>query len=243
MDTPGFYRRSHGFVADKPIYPRFRFQTTVNTLVYCSDTSPLDDPTAYREAYARMPAYRLAKIDSLASPEDRKRSMGAELLLRRALSDIGIKEYDVEYGENGKPFLADSEIYFNLSHSGTKVLCCLSDVDVGCDVERIRSINLAMARKHFHPSEYRVIESLEGDDRYDMFFRLWTLKESFMKATGLGLGLPLDSFRIVLDDGISVVQRVDDREYRFREFRLEDGYRCACCSLNYIENMKTVDLI
>ena len=111
-------------------------------------------------------------------------------------------------------------------------MCSVSDSDVGCDVERIRPIDLEIAKRYFFGTEYEAIADEEEDSRYDMFYRFWTLKESFMKATGLGFGIPLDSFRITLGKDIRVEQKVDDREYHLTEFSASDGYRYACCSVN-----------
>ncbi|MBO6268186.1 MAG: 4-phosphopantetheinyl transferase family protein, partial [Clostridium sp.] len=64
-----------------------------------------------------------------------------------------------------------------------------------------------------------------------LFFRFWTLKESFMKATGLGFRLPLDAFSIIPGpEGVTLRQQVDSRQYYFREYDLQDGYRYALCS-------------
>lgn len=64
-----------------------------------------------------------------------------------------------------------------------------------------------------------------------------------MKATGLGFELPLNEFRISLGDPITVEQHVDDRQYNFKEFFVNDGYRYACCSVNDdIGLMEQVDL-
>ena len=164
--------------------------------------------------------------------KDKKLSIGVELLLRKALSDLGEEMHDIELVKNNKPVLRGSDIHFNLSHSGTRVMCSVSDDDVGCDVEKIAPIYLDIARRFVFGSEYERIASANDEDRYDLFYRFWTLKESFMKVTGLGFELPLDSFRISLDDGISVDQDVDDRTYHFREFYLNDGYRYASCSIN-----------
>ncbi len=204
----------------------------MNTITYCSDTRWLDPQSIYDAAYGSLPRYRREKVDGFVFMKDKKLSIGVELLLRKALSDLGEEMHDIELVKNNKPVLRGSDIHFNLSHSGTKVMCSVSDDDVGCDVEKIAPIDLDIARRFFFGSEYERIASANDEDRYDLFYRFWTLKESFMKVTGLGFELPLDSFRISLDDGISVDQDVDDRTYHFREFYLNDGYRYACCSIN-----------
>ena len=204
----------------------------VKTVTYCSDVSFLDDPQVYDRAYESMPEYRRKKVDAFKFPKDKKLSMGVELLLRKAMSDLGEDMGDMSISKDGKPFLVGSKIQFNLSHSGTMAMCSVSDKEVGCDVELVEPIDLRIAEKFFFDSEYDTIASLEGDSRYEMFYRFWTLKESFMKITGLGMRLPLNSFRITLGDEIKVDQSVDDRQYHFREFFLDDGYRYACCSLD-----------
>ena len=91
---------------------------------------------------------------------------------------------------------------------------------------------MEIAKRFFFAEEYEALmKCSDKAERNDLFFRYWTLKESFMKATGLGFGLALDNFCILLDkDNISVRHTVDSRKYFFREFFLNDGYRYAVCS-------------
>jgi 4'-phosphopantetheinyl transferase len=215
-------------------------------ITYYSDTSPLKDPEAYRLAYSKVPSRRRDKTDQFAFDKDRRLSLGVELLLMRALEDLG-EDPDtsrMDLTGNGKPVLAGSRICFNLSHSGERVMCSVSDADVGCDVEKIEPIDLELAHRFFYNSEYDAISKEEGIGRDVMFYRFWTLKESFMKATGLGFELDLDSFCIDLSDGISVDQHVDGRAYRFKEYDPGDGYRCAVCSVNgdFEPEMRRTDL-
>ena len=215
----------------------------LRTITYSSDTDRLDDPELYASAYRAVSEYRRQKTDKFVFMKDRKLSLGVEILLRKALYDLGMEEGEIEFIKNGKPALKGSDICFNLSHSGTKVMCSVSDEDVGCDVEMIAPIDLNIARNYFYGSEYDTIAAAEGDSRYDLFYRFWTLKESFMKVTGLGFELPLDAFRIMLGNPITVDQDVDGRDYHFREFFLDDGYHYACCSVNRdIGPMLQVDL-
>jgi len=214
----------------------------LKTVTYYASTDPLDDPYVYSEAYRTMPAYRREKIDAFVFPEGKKLSMGAELLLRKAVSDLGGEMGEVRTGQYGKPEFIGSDIRFNLSHSGNRVMCSVSDDDVGCDVEKVGPIDLKIARKYFFETEFEAIDSAPEELRCDMFYRFWTLKESFMKATGLGFHLPLDSFRIVLGDTVQVEQHVDGREYHLREFDLDDGYRYACCSIRDIGPIQKADL-
>ncbi|AMK14015.1 4'-phosphopantetheinyl transferase [methanogenic archaeon mixed culture ISO4-G1] len=206
---------------------------TVKTVTYCADTAPLNDRELYGRFYLEMPDYRRSKIDYLAFDKDRIQSMGVEILLRRALEDHGVdyRSLDISTGRYGKPYFNGCGLCFNLSHSEERVMCSVSEDDVGCDVEKVHTIDLGIARRYFFGSEYETICSEKDLERkYDLFFRFWTLKESFMKATGLGFELPLDSFRIELGDRITVDQKVDGRDYRFMEYTLSDGYRYAVCS-------------
>ena len=138
------------------------------------------------------------------------------------------------YGENGKPYLDGVEnLYFNVSHSGELAVCAIAPCEVGCDVEKVRDRKLAVARRFFTPEEYEVICSQENAEaRQRLFFRFWTLKESFLKVTGEGLRLGLDSFQIIPgEEKISVIQNVDHRAYYFKEYEAAKDYCCAVCAV------------
>jgi len=89
-------------------------------------------------------------------------------------------------------------LYFNLSHSGNWVLLGLSDSTIGVDVEQVRRINFNIARRFFSSRECEDLFSISDiNNRTDYFFTLWSLKESYIKAEGMGLSIPLDSFSII----------------------------------------------
>jgi len=205
----------------------------LTTLTYYSETGPLRDAALFMKFYSQAPEHRRRKIDSFVFDKDKRLSLGVELLLRKALEDLGEDPDSLQpaHVANGKPMLKGTDIEFNLSHSEERVMCSVSDRPVGCDVEMVRPIDLDLARRYFYGSEYEGIKAEDDPDRrYDLFYRYWTLKESFMKATGLGFELPLDSFCIHLDHEITVDQSVDSETYRFAEYFLDDGYRYAVCS-------------
>lgn len=199
-------------------------------LLLAADVSALEDEYLFEAAYAKASAERKLKTDRYRFRRDKNASLGAELLLRHALTRLGIREFACSYNEAGKPFLSGhDDVFFSLSHSGCSVLCAVSDHEIGADVETVRSVDLKVARRFFCANEYHQITAQETENaRIEMFFRYWTLKESFLKAIGVGLRLPLRDFEIVLNGGISVRQSIDSRSFFFREY---DGVSCCRCSV------------
>lgn len=199
--------------------------------VYCADIAALSEQTIYNALYLRLPEDRRRKTDALHFEKDRMLSVGAGTLLLRALNDTGLQYMPPDYGEHGKPhFSAYPDFHFNLSHSGSKVLCVVAGQPVGCDVEKVTKVNEALAKRFFAAEEYTALLAQPEGARDEFFFRLWTLKESFIKATGRGLSLPLDAFSVHIgQEEISVAQDIDPAPYAFYEFELDGGYRCACC--------------
>lgn len=203
------------------------------TLYACS-VAPLEDRMLFHTAYEAMPKARRQKTDQFYFPKDKRLSVGAELLLRYVLIASGISDLPetFEYGEQGKPFLPDHSLWFNLSHSGDWVLCAVAGCEVGCDIEKVAPVDLRVAKRFFFHSEYeRIMEEPIKEKQTELFFRYWTLKESFMKATGLGMKLPLHDFEIVMGEEVSVLQSVDDRLYHFSEYLEIPGYCCSICTV------------
>ena len=203
-------------------------------VLYAAAVASLTDAERYAAAYAAASPARREKTDRFRFEKDKRLSLGAELLLRHALHCKGLGEMSMtfDYGAQGKPRLQSGGVFFSLSHSEEYVLCALAPFEVGCDVEKITPIDLNIARRFFFRSEYADIAAQEtAEAQSELFFRYWTLKESFMKATGLGMKLPLDAFEIVRGTEISVRQSVDKRQYSFAEFDDISGYRCALCAV------------
>jgi len=201
--------------------------------VYTADVETLTDAQRFQQLYARVSAGRREKVDRLKLEKNKCLSLGAGALLEAALAAEGLSDFTMTTEHNGKPRLAHVQnVHFSISHAGTKVMCAVSDSEIGCDVERIAECNMQIAKRFFHAGEYAALmQCRDRESQNRLFFRYWTLKESFMKATGLGFQLPLDAFCIVLSDGtISVRQSVDDRAYYFGEFDLRDGFQYAVCS-------------
>jgi 4'-phosphopantetheinyl transferase len=101
----------------------------------------------------------------------------------------------------GKPALQDQKLEFNLSHSGDFALVAITrEHKVGVDVERIRQgiSSQVIARQYFSKSEVAELQRLPPEQREAAFFTCWTRKEAYIKAQGLGLSLPLESFDVSL---------------------------------------------
>jgi 4'-phosphopantetheinyl transferase len=93
-------------------------------------------------------------------------------------------------------------IEFNLSHTrGLVAAAVASRGAIGVDVERIdeAKADFAVAEAYFAPAEVALLKRAPPADRPLFFFRLWTLKEAYVKAIGAGLAAPLDSFAFTLE--------------------------------------------
>lgn len=216
----------------------------MTAIIYYIDMNP-DEILAYRqrsgcsdnltEMWGRcLSAARQEKIRSLRFEEDRLLSLGAGLLMDYGLSRYGLQEREVlvDYKKNRKPYLPQHpDIFYNLSHSGTIAAAAFGSRELGCDVERIRRADLKVASRFFAAGEQQYLTRIScPEEQNTAFYRLWTLKESFIKATGDGVHMPLNDFCIHLEepDHICVSSGGQVLPYEFREYSLP-GYRMALC--------------
>lgn len=202
--------------------------------LYLMHTKELEDGDCFDKHYKTLSIMRRKKIDSHMRPEDKRLSLAAGILMEQGLSAYGLREREVviSHGENGKPYLPEHlDIHFNLSHSGQVVLAVFAEVEVGCDIEKAQKADMELARRFFSSGEYQYIAEKQGEkQRQDAFCRLWTLKESFTKAAGIGFALPLNSFEVrILPDGrVDVFHDLDVADYQFKEFQLKEYYAAMC---------------
>lgn len=170
---------------------------------------------------------------------DRRAFVATRALVRTVLSRYAAVtpgQWRFRTGPHGKPHVANPEvkppIYFNLSNAMGLVVCAVSVAheSIGVDVERIARIKheteiLELADLYFSPSEVRALHALPSFERHRRFFALWTLKESYIKARGLGLAQPLHQFTFLLDQeeiGVAFDEGMADDAARWR-FSLLDS--------------------
>lgn len=159
------------------------------------------DSTIEGAARALLSTREKARADRFAYARHRRRYTVAQAHLRRALGELrGIHPARVRfrYGEHGKPFLNGGPV-FNQSHSSERVMIGVAvEGRLGIDLEKIRTVRLMaeIAGKNFAPDEAALFRRTPDRERQHMFFRIWTCKEAFLKALGVGLTEPLRSFSV-----------------------------------------------
>jgi 4'-phosphopantetheinyl transferase len=168
------------------------------------------------------------RADRFRFDPDRQSFVVARSGMRRILGryltcDPGAIEFS--YGSHGKPFLADGAIAFNLSHSGDwALLAVASDRAVGVDIERIKPVAELekLTARFLMAAEHERIVALDEADRLLAFFRTWTCKEAYLKATGEGLG-QLKSLEVAAPPQLPV-QLVSPIGWDLQELPLPFGY-------------------
>lgn len=154
------------------------------------------------DLHGRLPPEEQGKADRFRRSEDRRRHILGRAGLRRLLGRaLGQESSAIRLiiQPSGKPTLEGGGPEFNLSHSGNVVLIALgSGPALGVDVEQSRPMSdfRAVAQRFFHAQEIADLRRLPEAAALDAFFRCWTRKEAVSKAVGLGLGLPLDRYRV-----------------------------------------------
>jgi len=104
---------------------------------------------------------------------------------------------------------------------------------LGVDIEEIKQIDMKIAERFFSPQEYRDLMEQQVSQQLEYFFKLWSLKESYIKAEGKGLSIPLDSFSFSFDNeeiSLSLHREVDYNNYCFRMYNVDPSYKMALCT-------------
>ena len=161
-----------------------------------------------------------AREQRLHSPGSRRLFQASHSLVRKALSryaSIPPAKWRFVKNVHGKPRIDPNlgciPLSFSLSHTkGLAVVAVAAGADVGVDVESMdRRVDAAkISGRFFSPEESVPLQKCRPGRLREHFFRYWTLKECYIKARGLGLSLPLDSFSFRLAGGLP--HRIDFSE-------------------------------
>lgn len=156
----------------------------------------------------RVPKFRQDKINQYVFDKDKKLSLGAWLLVQ----EIG--DFDVAFTTMGKPYFTNSNIKFNISHSGSFCICAYSNYNIGCDIELIQDYEDELAKQCMLKDELKIINK-NGKKFYDF----WTMKESYIKALGKGLSINPLSFS---------AKAIND--WYFYPFSINSNYSSCVCT-------------
>ncbi len=224
----------------------------IKNRLYILSTDCLTDKASFDKWHNRMPQGRKERIDAI-KPEGAKRlCLGAGILLDEALRSIGICEYETGLGAHGKPYLvevkadADDSVCYNISHSGNLAVLAVSDREVGVDVQEFRHFSEKLASQVFSEGERNLAHKVAERD-YDFFglagsvsaldiayTRLWAMKESLMKHSGMGMLLRPDQIELREASGDrgrieAICSNYDCAGLSFTEYTIP-GYALTVCS-------------
>ncbi|HWR38975.1 MAG TPA: 4'-phosphopantetheinyl transferase superfamily protein [Patescibacteria group bacterium] len=166
--------------------------------------------------------------------EDAVRKLTGDRLARLVVGRmLGIPGWRLDFAVNayGKPFLAaDTDIEFNLSHSGDWVVCAVDEQPVGIDVEQVLPVEQELMENCFSAPEIQWVRA-GGSAWLTRFYQIWTLKESYIKALGQGMSLPLPSFSLLRqdDERWTLQSAARKTDWFFRQYSLPGGYELAVC--------------
>lgn len=184
-------------------------------------TPPFDIWLVWADA-AREPEL-VARYRALLSDEERARAgrfhfdrdrhlyTVAHALVRTRLShyepDVAPTAWRFEVNRYGRPEVTRGDLRFNLSHTRGLVACAVTrGREIGVDVENVGRVGqtVAIADRLFAEHEVRALRALPEAEQRERFFTYWTLKESYIKARGMGLSLPLAHFAFEVGDTASI---------------------------------------
>ena len=123
------------------------------------------------------------KFEKTKQKRDRENCVVSYLLLKKALKQFGIESFEILVGENGKPFLKDTnDVFFNISHTASGVAVVADESLVGIDIQDVLDVREKVIERCFSESEKEIVFSSDCPEKE--FTRLWTLKESAVKYNG-----------------------------------------------------------
>lgn len=201
--------------------------------IFIGDTKRLNDPELFQTSYNMMDKDRQAKIDRFRFKKDKILSLGAGLIIRKALLAAGLEDAKISVSPSGKPYIRNNDkLFFSVSHSGTKVLCAFGGFPIGCDIERIGEPSMNVAKRTFSEIELKKTIFMDAREFKSYYFKIWTGKESYLKMTGEGLTRPLNNLTILVPYGCQIIGKDNDR-VSFIDIDCGKDYQGTVCTRDF----------
>ncbi|MCI8922601.1 MAG: 4'-phosphopantetheinyl transferase superfamily protein [Lachnospiraceae bacterium] len=213
--------------------------------VYYAKVSPSIKEDTFFACMGQIEQRRLLKAENIKNEKGKVLSLAAGLLQHIGLCDylhLPVKEtpaFGTGCGKWGKPYLIQyPDVYFNLSHSGEYVCLAVAGYEVGVDIQKHQDKRENIARRFFTGADNEMLERCKGKERTERFFRIFSIRESYIKFTGRGLGQGLGSFDIDWENkairDTAVFDASDESSRKtvayFEESTQVEGYSLCVCT-------------
>lgn len=214
--------------------------------LWCAYISDIRDGALWRRYEALLSSEERARQARFRFAKNQRRHLVTRVLVRTVLSryhPVQPEEWVFSAGPRGRPEISaprlEPLLEFNIAHSADLVLLGVtSGRTLGVDAESLtmRDVDTALLDRYFAAEEGAALLALPAAARRRRFFELWTLKESYIKARGMGLAIALDAFRFELpgDQGLTLHMRPEladaPQRWRLWQLALRPDYLAAVCA-------------
>lgn len=212
--------------------------------LWCADYSALcDEETIYN--YRRLlTGAEMEQEQKFYFARDQRRYLMTRALLRTVLSryaPIAPRDWTFQTNPYGRPHISNKQseaakISFNISHTNSLIVIGVTHtLTLGVDTENHQATRSTIGiTQYFSTEEASALDRLPEDRRQQRFYEYWTLKESYIKARGMGLSIPLDSFSFTfqnnnIDFYVHPDQGDTSNNWNFLQLEIEGTYVLALC--------------
>lgn len=207
---------------------------------YADISSFIDDEELIKERLYEVDEERRARIERARFADTKADILASGLIIKAALKEAcGIASFELERNQFGKLYLkSEPSVFFNVSHSGKTVICTVSDVECGVDIEDLSAKHeiMGMASRFLSNLECNAVMISEDPNR--AFCRLWTIRESYVKMRGRGFDIGLSTMKCDFHRGKATMiegGKVQNDAY-FHEIYGIIGYQATVCTIEEREN-------
>lgn len=201
--------------------------------VYWASTESLEDQKIFERCWEVLSVQERERGERFVFDRHRLEYVAAHSMLRNVISEktkIPPEELNFITDRFGKPKLklsGTTNLHFNLTHTDGLVACAVSSNRVGIDIELYnREVNLDLSDDVLAPLETDQLSKLSNEEKNQRFLQLWTLKEAYSKAIGLGLRQPFTEVPFFFDETTQSLKSADEviaREWLFKQQLIDHG--------------------
>jgi 4'-phosphopantetheinyl transferase len=234
--------------------------------VWLAHYSEISDPNLHADYRALLTEEERGKEFRFYFPDDQRRYLVTRAMVRTVLSkylDVAPTDWRFATNSYGRPEIAnltraECGLCFNISHTrGLIALAVTKHRELGVDVENVRTreVSIEIADRFFARAEVAELATIPAERQQDRFFEYWTFKESYIKARGMGLSIPLGQFSFHYPHERAVQLAIepelgdDATRWSFWQYRPTSEYLLAVCAERRVDGTpslilrKTVPLV